>query len=234
VTVVSEVVSIKGTRHGLLIFFDPEKDFEDIRQNLYKKMEAARGFFKGAKFAFYQETMASEQKQQLEEICQQYGLIHQPEIRVKITGKTESTAVPPLQNAGYRHEQVKSTDATGKQGGTLLVKRSLRSGQRIHYPGHVVVLGDVHAGAEVVAYGNVVVMGNLKGVVHAGAAGDNCARVVAHRLNPAQLRISTSIACSPADGQSEAEYPEIAYLSPEGQIIVESYNSSRPAGKSTM
>ena len=227
----NDAVSIKGTRHGLLILVDPERDFEEIKQNLYNKMDAARGFFKGAKFAFYQETAENEQQKVLEEICQRYGLIHQPDIKAKLVNTSiASTAVDSPVSAEKQINKI-SDSATTKTD-TLLVKRSLRSGQQINYPGHVVVLGDVHAGAEVVAYGNVLVLGICRGVVHAGANGNNIARVVAHRLHPAQLRISTSIACAPPDSQYESKYPEIAYLSADGQIIVESYNSSRPAGKS--
>lgn len=227
-----DAVSIKGTRHGLLILLDQERDFEEIKQNLYKKMDAARGFFKGAKFAFYQEPVENEQQRVLEEICLRYGLIHEPDIKDKLnTVSTSSASNDSKTNTASKFEN-KTTDATAKDDDTLLVKRSLRSGQQINYPGHVVILGDVHAGAEVVAYGNVLVIGVCRGVVHAGANGNQLARVVAHRLCPAQLRISTSIACAPPDSQTEANYPEIAYLSQEGQIIVESYNSSRPAGKS--
>lgn len=228
-----DAVSIKGTRHGLLIHFDPDRDFEDVRQNLYKKMESARGFFNGAKFAFYQEPVEKEHQQVLEEICHKYGLIHQPEIRAKITCSLDSTdSTTPDKNTPVEAEPTPNLNKPLKVD-TLLVKRSLRSGQKINYPGHVVILGDIHAGAEVVAYGNVMVMGCCRGVVHAGASGNNLARVIAHRLTPAQLRISTSIACAPQDTQGHADYPEIAYLSADGQIIVEMYNSSRPAGKST-
>ncbi|SHE40975.1 septum site-determining protein MinC [Desulforamulus putei DSM 12395] len=227
----SDAVSIKGTRHGLLILVDQERDFEEIKQNLYKKMEAARGFFKGAKFAFYQEPVENEQRRVLEEICLQYGLIHQPEIKAKVDSTTAAGPAVEKQ-AANQPEQMQQAAAKTKSD-TLLVKRSLRSGQQINYPGHVVVLGDIHAGAEVVAYGNVLVMGCCRGVVHAGANGDRNARVVAHRLSPAQLRIGTSIACAPPDAQTQANYPEIAYLSDDGQIIVESYNSSRPAGRHT-
>ncbi|AEG60220.1 septum site-determining protein MinC [Desulforamulus ruminis] len=227
----NEVVSIKGTRHGLLIFFDPQKDFDDIRSNLHQKMKAARGFFQGAEFAFYQEPAAQEHRKELENICQQYGLIYQPDIRVKITTPKESSPPaasqqPPLESAHQSAGKVNS-----EKGDTLLVKRGLRSGQRIHYPGHVLVLGDIHPGSEVVAYGNVMVMGNCRGVVHAGAAGDLSARVIAHRLSPSQLRIGSSIACAPSEAQQETFYPEVAYLSKEGQIIVAAYNSSRPLGK---
>ncbi|MCL5780946.1 MAG: septum site-determining protein MinC [Firmicutes bacterium] len=228
----SDAVSIKGTRHGLLILVDQERDFEDIKQNLYKKMETARGFFRGAKFAFYQEPVENDQRRALEEICQQYGLIHQPEIKAKVNSTPTATPSAEKQAVNQPEQTQRTTKSTTKSD-TLLVKRSLRSGQRINYPGHVVVLGDIHAGAEVVAYGNVLVMGCCRGVVHAGANGDQTARVVAHRLSPSQLRIGTSIACAPPDSQSQAIYPEIAYLSEDSQIIVESYNSSRPAGRNT-
>ncbi|RYD02212.1 hypothetical protein N752_26255 [Desulforamulus aquiferis] len=210
----NDVVNIKGTRHGLLILFDPTRDFDDIRNNLKNKMEAARGFFKGAEFAFYQEPEVVEQKKLLEEICQEYGLIHQPDIKSKINNQAEAAKVTAASQA-MAGEKIKEKAATSTQGDTLLVKRSLRSGQQINYPGHVVILGDIHAGAEVIAYGNVMVMGACRGVVHAGAGGNKTARVVAHRLSPAQLRISSSIACSPSDKHSVAKYPEIAYLSPE-------------------
>lgn len=230
----SDAVSIKGTKHGLLILVDPEKDFEEIKQNLYKKMDAARGFFNGAKFAFYQESVQNEQQRVLEEICQQYGLIHQPDIKAKLYAtSTNGTSSPNTE--GFNAPQTigsSKQDSEASKGDTLLVKRSLRSGQQINYPGHVVILGDVHAGAEVVAYGNVLVMGTCRGVVHAGANGNQFARVVAHRLSPSQLRISTSIACAPNDSQNQSQYPEIAYLNQDGQIIVESYTSSRPAGRS--
>lgn len=228
----SEAVSIKGTRHGLLILLDKERDFEDIKQNLYKKMDSARGFFKGAEFAFYQEPEENEQKQVLEQICMEYGLIHQPDIRLKIT--TNPTAAPsPEITSAYEQKAVVTSEEKNNQTDTLLVKRSLRSGQKVHYPGHVVVLGDIHPGAEVVAYGNVLVMGSCRGVVHAGADGNRYARVVAHRLSPSQLRIGSSIACAPTDSIEVTHYPEIAYLSPDSQIIVETYNSRRPAGRST-
>ncbi|GAB6180752.1 septum site-determining protein MinC [Desulfotomaculum defluvii] len=220
-----EIVNIKGTKHGLLILVDPNSDFEEIKHNLYKKMEAAKGFFKGAKFAFSQED--NDQTKALEEICQQYGLIHQPDIKSKINNAPVN--LPEKSVDSPEGIEVKVSEVTN--GDTLLVKRSLRSGQRINYPGNVVVLGDVHAGAEIVAYGNVLVIGACRGVVHAGANGNNLARVIAHRLCPAQLRISTSIACAPSDAQDHADYPEIAYLSKDNQIIVEYYNSSRPAGR---
>ena len=77
---------------------------------------------------------------------------------------------------------------------TILVQRTLRSGQSIRYGGNVVIIGDVNPGAEVTATGNIMVMGALRGVVHAGAGGDEKAVIMAFRLEPTQLR--SNILCS--------------------------------------
>ncbi|HZZ64165.1 MAG TPA: septum site-determining protein MinC, partial [Candidatus Baltobacteraceae bacterium] len=71
---------------------------------------------------------------------------------------------------------------------------TMRGGQSLHHLGNVVVVGDVNPGAEIVATGDIVVFGALRGVAHAGAQGDARARVHAIELAPTQLRIATYIA----------------------------------------
>lgn len=80
---------------------------------------------------------------------------------------------------------------------TLYHVGTLRGGQALHHPGNIVVIGDVNPGTELVATGDIVVFGRLRGVAHAGAQGNAHARVYALRLDATQLRIATCIA---ADG----------------------------------
>lgn len=72
---------------------------------------------------------------------------------------------------------------------TLVIDRSLRSGQSISHSGDVLVLGNVHDGSEVVASGNVCVFGRLSGVVHAGSNGDERRFITADNFNARQIRI---------------------------------------------
>ncbi|NMA51669.1 MAG: septum site-determining protein MinC [Peptococcaceae bacterium] len=95
---------------------------------------------------------------------------------------------------------------------TVLVQRTLRSGQSVRYNGNVVILGDVNPGAEVTATGNIIVVGALRGVVHAGANGDETAVVLALRLNPTQLRIANHITRPPDNETMEVVFPEIARI----------------------
>lgn len=106
---------------------------------------------------------------------------------------------------------------------TALIRRTLRSGQRVKFDGNVLVLGDVNPGAEIIATGSVVVMGALRGVVHAGAGGGESATVVALILLPTQIRIAACIT-RPPDGTERADsfFPEQASLR-DGEVVIEKY-----------
>lgn len=104
----------------------------------------------------------------------------------------------------------------------LFLRRTLRSGMRIEYPGHVTVIGDVNPGSEIVAGGSIIVWGRLRGIVHAGAEGDKDAVICALALTPTQLRIAGHIAIPPEPvGEPR---PEIARLA-DGKVIAEPWNT---------
>ena len=108
---------------------------------------------------------------------------------------------------------------------TLLVKRTLRSGQKVRFNGNVVVLGDVNPGAEIIASGDIIVVGSLRGVAHAGATGYEGAVVAAYRLAPTQLRIAQHISRPPDEEAGEAKQPEIACIR-DGRIMIDVYISN--------
>jgi len=99
---------------------------------------------------------------------------------------------------------------------TLYHRGTLRGGQALHNLGNIIVIGDVNPGAELIASGDIVVFGALRGVAHAGAQGDMGARVIALELAPTQLRIATLIAVP--DGSVTG--PQHAYISNERIAIV--------------
>jgi len=105
---------------------------------------------------------------------------------------------------------------------TILVQRTLRSGQSISFDGNIVIVGDVNPGAEVVATGNVVIMGYLRGVVHAGAGGNEGSAVYAYRLQPTQLRISNHITRAPDGEESCSNNPEVARIK-DGVVVIEAF-----------
>jgi len=179
-----DMVNIKGTRNGLVIVLDTNREFEEIRNTLLRKMESAKGFFKGATFSLFQEhrEIPVHEKNELENICRQFGLV--PNKGEHTNLRTIYTENRGKQAIAGRHCET----ATGEA--TLMVRRSLRSGQRVTYPGHIVILGDIHPGAEVVSGGSILIMGYCRGIVHAGTGGERSAKVIALSFAPTILSIA--------------------------------------------
>lgn len=73
---------------------------------------------------------------------------------------------------------------------TLYLKQTLRSGQTMSYDGNIVLIGDAHPGSEIIAKGDITIWGVLGGIAHAGARGNDWARIRALKMNAIQIRIS--------------------------------------------
>ncbi len=106
-----------------------------------------------------------------------------------------------------------------EMGGGHVCIETLRSGRSLRHDGHLIVIGDVNAGAEVIAGGDVIVWGKVRGLVHAGAYGDDSAVICALELTPTQLRISGKVAITPNDKRKKS-VPEMALIR-EGQIVAD-------------
>ena len=76
---------------------------------------------------------------------------------------------------------------------TKYIQYSLRSGQVEEYSGSLVIVGDVNAGAEVIAGGNIAVLGALRGLAHAGAGGNTNAIIAANSIDATQIRIANVV-----------------------------------------
>jgi len=133
---------------------------------------------------------------------------HNIRTRLPSDGTPPPMAQPPAESADIEPE-----------GHALFVQRTLRSGQTLRFPGHITILGDVNPGAEVVAGGNIVVWGRIRGMVHAGALGDEQMVVCALDLVPSQLRIAGYISRAPEEHRRKLQ-PEIAKVK-QGSIVAE-------------
>ncbi|HEX6970968.1 MAG TPA: septum site-determining protein MinC [Limnochordia bacterium] len=198
-------VIFKGTRDGIAIVIDEGVAFAEVVSQLREKIVAARDFFAGARVhvQLRGRELASEEREALAEAVKELGmtLAEQGEAARSRPGRPQ--ARPEAQH-------------------TLLIRRTLRSGQRIDYDGNVVVMGDVNAGAVITCTGDIVVLGTLRGVAHAGAAGNTQACVLAFRLEPTQLRIAHYISRAP-DGETPRPVgPEIAAVR-DDVIQIEGY-----------
>ncbi len=102
---------------------------------------------------------------------------------------------------------------------TKFHRGSLRSGQKLESDGSLVILGDVNSGAEVMASDNIVVLGALRGLAHAGAKGNKQAIIAAGLINTVQIRIANIV--KEIDRDEEPLHKQ-AYVSVvDNQIIIE-------------
>ena len=128
-------------------------------------------------------------------------------------GAVPSPPPSPVEKTPYANVKGLSRNRSEE---TLLIKAPFRSGEFVDHPGDVVVLADVNPGAEIRADGDIVVLGTLKGLVHAGASGDARAVVIATELASPRIQIGPHEAVAPPPSKkkpkSAATRPVIAYV----------------------
>ena len=98
----------------------------------------------------------------------------------------------------------------------------LRSGQRVETPFSLIVVGDVNPGADLVAGGDIIVIGSLKGTAHAGAYDDEAFDrvIISLQMQPMQLRIGSVISRGSDEVVRGAEIARID----NRRIVVEAFN----------
>ncbi len=136
--------------------------------------------------------------------------------------------------AGYSVDQlvavdhlVQSPPATGRpQADPLYLQTTVRSGVDIRHPGSIVILGDTNPGSALIADGDIIVWGRLRGMAHAGFSGDRNRRIMALQMRPTQLRIADLMARPPADAPAD-DWPEVAYAGPDAIRIARAQDFAR-------
>jgi len=229
-----EDVVLKGQRNGLLAVLNDELEYPSLKEKLAEKLALAeRFFFEGAEVTLDvgRRMLTSAQLVELDELLRgKHGLrlvdILHTDPNVREDADDPGDAGRPGDNkaeAARRERKVDKPEEAALQPDTVLVRRTLRSGQRVQFDGNVVVLGDVNPGAVVVASGDIVVMGVLRGVAHAGATGNQRSVVAAFRLEPTQLRIANFISRAPDNPEGgQGRLPEVASIK-NGRVVIEPY-----------
>jgi septum site-determining protein MinC len=221
---VTSLVQIKGIRDGLLATF-VEAAWEDQCIALLAQIDERPLFFQGAR-------LAMDVGSQVLKVNDLVGLRDQLSERnvnlwavISESPVTEQTAQLlglATRISKPRPEEQKHADIVTEDT-ALYINKTLRSGKRIEFPGHVIVMGDVNAGAEIIADGNVVVWGRVRGMIHAGAKGDRSATICALDLSATQLRIADEVSAT-LKPQKDPK-PEVASINSEGHLQAELWHA---------
>ena len=173
-------ITINLKKDYIVIKINEDADFSNIVWSFNKKLPDLKKLYKGAKTP------------------------------IKVTGKVlKNKEIDELQNIIKSKIDVDVEFDIPKEFGLSSIKKafnqeialsetkfhrgSLRSGQKMEVDGSLVILGDVNSGAEVMARDNIVVLGTLRGLAHAGAKGNKQAIISAGTLDTVQLRISNIV-----------------------------------------
>jgi septum site-determining protein MinC len=112
-------------------------------------------------------------------------------------------------------------------GNAMYLKQTVRSGQSVRFDGHIIIYGNANPGSEIIASGDIIVLGTLRGLAHAGARGDETSQIVATNLKASQLRIASCIGMSDDDDKSKIyNEPEYACIV-DGKIFIGSLKSRK-------
>ncbi|NDJ61180.1 MAG: septum site-determining protein MinC [Chloroflexi bacterium] len=221
-----QTVTFKGGKDGLQVTLDAHVDWPLVAAALTERLDEQRSFFSGARVTLD----VGARPMRKDELGSVKAMLERREMSLWMVMSESQTTIDSATALDLRADLISPapTDAEGLPVGTedegtqgIMVRRTLRSGRTLRSQGHVVVYGDVNPGAEIIAVGDIIIWGRLRGNVHAGADGDDSAVVCALDMRPTQLRISGYISIAPPDKRHKPK-PEVAFIR-NRQIIVEAW-----------
>lgn len=221
------LVNIKGIKNGILVELSPTEEWLQVTSELAAQIDANGTFFTGSNITIDlgERPVPRHELTGLKALLTRRGLSIWSVMSDSVTTIEAAhtldlkTNVANTVPAALEKKNLAQFDPEEHGSAGVLVKRTLRSGRRVHSDGHAVIIGDVNPGSEIIAKGDIIVWGRLRGTVHAGSDGDETATVCALDMSPTQLRIAGLIVTSPEDRRRKPQ-PEIALIRNE-QIVVE-------------
>lgn len=174
-------VVIKGNKAGMTVIMDPDISFDELIHAVETKFRETARFWGSAQMTLTLEgrTLTAEEELQIvNTITDNSG------IEILCLIDTDAKRIERCEKA-LNEKLMELSSATGQ-----FYKGTLRAGDVLESEASIVIIGDVEKGARVAAKGNVIILGSLKGTVHAGAAGNCDAVVVAFEMAPDQVKIS--------------------------------------------
>ncbi len=223
-----ERVTIRGTSEGLVVSLG-SGPLPEILEEMESRLSSQASFFRGGRVAL----RTGERAMSEEQLCSVGSLLEGQGVTLWAVEAEHPATEAAARALGLEIRSQPEVPVTVEPWELLppqevpgvVARRTLRSGQVINHIGSVVVIGDVNPAAEIVAGGDIVVWGKLRGTAHAGAMGDETAQICALQFMPSQIRIGSLIACPP-DRSRPPKVPEVAYVE-KGRIVVERWNRMR-------
>lgn len=193
-TVKSNHVTIKGIKDGLVFLFDDQCDFSELLTELRYKLEHS-----------HQNILT--------------GPIMHVDVKLgmrNISEEQKTLILDTLKQKG--NLLIRSVDTPGvladesSQQSLYTVCGMVRSGQILRHTGNLLLLGDVNPGGQVICSGDIIIVGALRGMAHAGVDGNENSIIAASYLAPTQLWIAEVVSRPPDEWENRETSMEFAFL----------------------
>lgn len=199
-------ITVHLKKEGITIRINEEASQKEIIENLNKKLPQLKKFYQEEKTPIIVTGKVLKNK----EVDEIQTLI-KSKIDVEIEFETPKTLGLHSIKKTFNREIAISE--------TKFHHGSLRSGQKLEVDGSIVILGDVNSGAEVIASDNIVVLGALRGLAHAGAKGNKQAIIGAGILDAVQIRIANIV--KEIDRDEEPLHKQVYVFASKNEIVIE-------------
>lgn len=173
-------IKIQLNKDKILIKISPKANYQDILKEIQEKLPKLSKLYQDEKTPIYivGKNLDNKQMEELEKT-----------ITEKIDVEVDFDSPKELGLSGIKTTY--EEDLTISE--VKFYKGSVRSGMRMEYEKSMVIMGDVNAGAEIIAGGNIVITGALRGLAHAGAKGNTKAIICARGIETPQVRIANIV-----------------------------------------
>jgi septum site-determining protein MinC len=231
-------VQLKSKEGRLLLILPPESQlsaseltWSDIWQQIRQRLNAGDRFRVSNTPVHLMAQDRLVDARQLQELAE---ALSEVQLRlISVSTSRRQTAIAAV-TSGYSVEQLQPLTSLNSepiataipQADALYLEMTVRSGVEIRHPGTVILLGDLNPGGIVIADGDIIIWGRLRGIAHAGAGGNSECLIMALQMEPTQLRIADAVARAPEKLPMQFS-PEVAHITPQGIRIARATDFSR-------
>ena len=201
-------VSLSIKNNEIVMKIEEESSIKEILDSIKKKMNELKKMYKEDELPLFitGKILSDEEAKEVEEYIKET-------IDIQISFDTPKIL--------WLHGIKKAFNKEIAVSETKFHRGALRSGQRIEFEGSLVILGDVNGGAEVIAGENIVVLGILRGLAHAGAKGNKEAIIAAASIEAPQVRIANVIRERSKEEIQSRNLKTSVYVNESGKIVIE-------------
>ncbi|MGL6199450.1 MAG: septum site-determining protein MinC [Lachnospiraceae bacterium] len=175
------LVVIKSSKYGMIVRLDPEAPYQELLTEIKEKFTEGAHFFNGSTVAitFEGRVLTKAQEREVIDIISTSADIH---ITCIVDNNQQTDKI-------YREIVSESMEELDRRRDGRFYRGTLKKKQVLETESSIIIIGDVEAGAVVISKGNVIVLGTIRGTVHAGAAGRRDAFISALAIRSKRLKI---------------------------------------------